>query len=131
MSLRRYRLAGSSSSTANAVDTMQVQRNGTIRQISISFQFDSVTDNALAKLQVSRQATNDFQVAAGGTVALSNSVAEAVACGNFATSGLSQMVSTIVIPCNDKVSVGELLYYHVVISGTVTVQTDIVISIDE
>ena len=128
MPLRRYKLYASGSATANAVDSFQFARPGVIKQISANLTFDSITDGASCKIQVSRGATSDFGI---GTGAITQGLFQFSVYGNFVTSGLSQSNLNPIVETNDRVVVGDPLYVHAVIGGTVAYGCDILIVVDE
>lgn len=131
MPLRRYRLYASTAATANAADSMQFPRAGTLKQILLCVRADSVTDNSAAIVSVSRVATRDNGNAASGGYYLTPTLAQFSLYGNFVTSGLSQPNLNQSYDLNDKVNLGDTLYLHFEISGTITAIVDVIVVIDE
>jgi len=129
--LRRYKLSGGSSSTGNALDSMQAPKSGTIKQVIFSVLLDSVTDNSWVKIQLSKVGLNDFAVAAGGGANFTQALAQYFFQSNFVTSGLSQIAGNWAVDCNDKINSGDPLYINQVLSGTATSVIEVVVVIDE
>jgi len=128
MQIRRYRLNANISASANVVDTFTAQRSGTLRAVIFNILFDNITDNGTAKIMLSRAAIQDF-AATGG--AQTQTVAAVFQQSNFVTSGLAQPVGNFVIACNDRVSTGEALYVNALIGGTVAINCDIILVMEE
>lgn len=128
MSLRRYRLFSTISASANAADTFTAQRSGTLKMVQFGVLFDSITDNAVLRVQVSKAAVSDFSATGG---AVSQSVAQFVQQGNFVTSGLAQPCGNLIVDCNDRIRTGEALYINAVASGTLSCNCDILLTIEE
>lgn len=128
MAIRRYKMFAGVASTAAAVDTFTAQRPGRLKRIDFNCLFDCITDNGLAKVQVSRAAVNDF----GGTAgAVTQALAQFMQQSNFVTSGLAQPQANYSIDCDDPIAVGEALYVNVVITGTVTITCEITLVMQE
>jgi len=129
MSLRRYRMSCSGqTATVSAVDTFTTQRPGTLKQIQFYVGFNSITDNAELRVQLSRSAVDDTGASGG---AVTQAIGGFWQAGNFVTSGLSQPDGNHVIDCNDKITIGESFYLNLTIIGTVTVNMDVVLVIEE
>lgn len=135
MSLRRYRLAdtdGSLNATTANVDSFTAVRAGKIKQVVFSPSIQSITASSRATLVVSRSALNDYgTVSGGGSAAPTQTVAECSYSVNFATSGLSVSANTVVVECNDPITVGEAVYLHVTIGGTTVVFAEVLVVVEE
>lgn len=132
MSLRRYRLSGSASSTTAAVDSMSAVRKGKLKQIIIATSFNSITDGARTRICISTAATDDGGTASAGGAVVTQTLAEVVNESNFVTSGLSQTDFNRTFDCNDDINIGTIIYLHIaVIAGTVTVSPDIILVVEE
>jgi len=129
MSLRRYRLScAAQTATVSAVDTFTSQRPGTLKQIQFYVAFNSITDNAELRVQLSRSAVDDTGASGG---AVTQSIGGFWQQGNFVTSGLAQPVGVHVIDCNDKITIGESFYLNLTIIGTVSATMDVVLVVEE
>ena len=128
MQLRRYKLTYTITATANGADTMSFQRPGRIRGINVNVLADSVTDNGVMRVQLSKSAVSDFGSTGG---AISQSLAECHFQSNFVTSGLSQPNFNFTVPCDDRVQVGESVYINAVVSGTVSCTVQFTIIMEE
>lgn len=126
--LRRYKLGNTINASGNASDTFTAQRPGVLRGIQFHIGFDSVTDGASVRIQVSRSAQADIPASGG---AISNSLGEFHQYGNFVTSGLSQTAGNLLVDCNDRILLGESLYVNAVIAGTVNAIYTIILLIEE
>lgn len=129
MSLRRYRMGcATQTATVAAVDTFTTQRPGTLKQIQFNVGFNSITDNAELRCQISRSAVDDTGATGG---AVTQALGGFWQAGNFVTSGLSQPNGNLIIDCNDKITIGESFYLNLTIIGTVSVSMDVVLVIEE
>lgn len=99
-----------------------------LKQIQFGVAFDSVTDNASFRCQVSRAAISDF---GGNGGAVTQSIGQFVQYGNFVTSGLSQPCGNHIVECNDKIRTGEALYLNSTGSGTFSALCEIILTIEE
>lgn len=131
MSLRRYSMAAAITATGNASDTFVVQRAGTIKQICFHFTFDSITDGASLKAQISRAAVADFGTSANVGAPLTQALAKLFVFGNFVTSGLSQVQGNFIVECNDRITVGENLYINQIVAGTLACSLDVLLVVEE
>lgn len=131
MPLRRYRMYATASSTTAALDSFTVPRKGKLKQIMLSARVDSVTDNAVVQIAVSRSATNDVNTAAAAGAPTTQSLLDDTLQGNFVTSGLAQIESLKQISFDDDVNIGDVLYIHANISGTATFAVNLILVIAE
>lgn len=128
MALRRYRLVTTITATANASDYFTASRAGILKQVVFCTNFDCITDNGVAKCQVSRSAVGDFG-ATGGTI--TQTLAQQNLQSNLLTSGISQADHNLVVSCNDKIALGEALYLNSFASGTVSANVEVLLVIEE
>lgn len=121
-------MAATITTTANALDTFTAQRPGRLKRVEIHTLFNSITDNADVRVQVSRSAVADFGTSGG---AVTQTVAQLSQQGNFVTSGLAQPVGSFATECDDPIAVGEALYINALVTGTVAAATDIILVMQE
>lgn len=135
MEIRRYKLGcsdGSLNATLSNLDAFQAVRRGRCRAVFFSTLLTSITAGCKVVLQVSKRATIDYvasQSAYGGLI--TEVLAEQVFSGNFVTSGLAQLQGGLYVPCNDPIIVGDSIYMHAYIAGTVVVNTTATVIIEE
>jgi len=113
--MRTLKLYATGSATGNAIAQLTIPSASTIRQIQYSITFDSITDNAAGQFELSRSSATE--IAVNGA---QQSLCEVGVTGNFVTSGLAQPVIVGFIPCSFPFAQGQILYFHAVITGTVT-----------
>jgi hypothetical protein len=111
--MRTLKLYATGSATANAVAQLVIPSASTIRAVQYSILFDSVTDAAILRLELSRASATEIAVNGAQM-----SVAEFGACSNFVTSGLSQPVIVGQIMVNASFAQGQIIYLHSVVAGT-------------
>lgn len=74
---------------------------------------DSITDNAVVRLELSKVPTN--QVAVNGAL---DPFLEVGLAGNFVTSGLAQFGLNETFPVDVSCRQGEVIYLHATVAGT-------------
>lgn len=110
------KLYATGSATADAVSTITVPSASRILAVQWTINFDSITDNGIATVEFSAAPKTEIASASA-----QQCISEIRFQSNFVTSGLSVgglnlWVPIPMVPCSQ----GQLLYMHVVISGTVT-----------
>jgi hypothetical protein len=113
--MRTLQLYATGSATATSVASVTIPSPARIMGIQIALGIDSVTDNAMVRLELSKVPTN--QIATNGAL---DPFLEINLAGNFATSGLAQAGVNQFFPVDIPCRQGELVYVHVTIGGTVT-----------
>ena len=113
--MRTLQLYATGSATATSVASVTMPTQGRILGIQVDFAIDSVTDNALVRLELSKVPTN--QIATNGAL---DPFLEVVLAGNFATSGLAQTGVNQFFPVDIPVRQGEIVYIHATVGGTAT-----------
>lgn len=129
--LRRYKLSdvvGALNATTSDFDDFTAQRKGRIKQIVFNTILDNITDNGRVTVQISRRSTHDYGAAGG---AITDCIAEQSLSANFVTSGLAHLNGTTVINCDDPLEIGNVVYAHAIIAGTVVVYSQITLVIEE
>ena len=113
--MRTLKLYATGSATGNAVAQLTLPSAAIIKAIQYNVLFDSITDNALARFELSRSSATE--------IAVNNSqqcCAEISVAGNFVTSGLAQPSVNGIFHVSLRFAQGQILYFHTVISGTLT-----------
>lgn len=113
--MRTIQLYGTGAATATSVAQVTIPSQGRVVGIQIDLIIDSVTDNALVRLEFSKVPTNQI-----GTNGALDPILEVGMAGNFATSGLAQAGVNQFFPVDIPVRQGEIIYLHATVAGTVT-----------
>lgn len=113
--MRTLQLYATGSATATSAASVTVPTAGRIAGVQIALGVDSVTDNAMVRLELSKVPTN--QIATNGAL---DPFLEVNLAGNFATSGLAQTGVNQFFPVDIPVRQGEIVYVHVTVAGTIT-----------
>jgi hypothetical protein len=111
--MRTLKLYATGSATGNAVAQLTIPSAATIRAIQYSILFDSVTDAAILRVELSRASATEIAVNGAQM-----SICEIGTCSNFVTSGLSQPVNVGQIMVNASFAQGQIIYFHAVVAGT-------------
>lgn len=115
MSLRTLQLYGTASATGNAVAQVTVPSKSTIKGILAALNVDSVTDNGIVIVELSKTATS--QIATNGAL---DPFFEMRYYSNFVTSGLVNGGQNLFVPVSVPCRQGEIIYLHATVSGTAT-----------
>lgn len=113
--MRTLQLYATGSATATSVASVTIPSAGRILGVQIALGIDSVTDNAMVRLELSKVPTN--QIATNGAL---DPFLEVNLAGNFATSGLAQTGVNQLFPVDIPVRQGEIVYVHATVGGTAT-----------
>lgn len=113
--MRTLQLYATGSATATSVANVTLPSQGRILGVQIALGIDSVTDNAMVRLELSKVPTN--QIATNGAL---DPFLEINLAGNFATSGLAQTGVNQFFPVEIPVRQGEIVYVHATVAGTIT-----------
>lgn len=113
--MRTIQLYATGSATATSVASVTIPTAGRVSGIQIALGIDSVTDNAMVRLELSKVPSN--QIATNGAL---DPFLEINLAGNFATSGLAQTGVNQFFPVDVPVRQGEIVYVHATVTGTVT-----------
>jgi hypothetical protein len=113
--VRTLQLYATGAATATSVAQVTVPVATRIRGVILSFLIDSITDNAIVRIELSKVPTN--QTAVNGAF---DPFLEVGKFGNFVTSGLAQTGDNIFIPLDVDCRAGEVIYLHATVSGTAT-----------
>lgn len=120
--MRTIQLYGTGAATATGVASVTIPSAGRIVGIQVSLAVDSITDNAMARLELSKVPTN--QIATNGAL---DPFLEVDIAGNFATSGLAQTGVNQFFPIDVSVRQGEIIYLHATVTGTITYYANFII----
>jgi hypothetical protein len=121
--MRTIQIYATASATATSAATVTMPSAGRIVGVQVSFQIDSITDNALVRIELSKVPTN--QTAINGAI---DPFLEVGLASNLATSGLSQPGINTFIPVDVPVRQGEIVYLHATVGGTATYFFNAIIS---
>lgn len=113
--MRTLQLYATGAATATSVAQVTIPTAGRIVGIGVDFVIDSITDNAIVRLEYSKVPTN--QIATNGAL---DPFLEIGLAGNFVTSGLAQTGINQFFPVDVPVRQGEIIYIHATVAGTVT-----------
>lgn len=113
--MRTLQLYATGSATATSVAQVTMPTQGRILGIQVDFAIDSITDNAMVRLELSKVPTN--QIATNGAL---DPFLELNLAGNFVTSGLSTSGINQFFPVEIPVRQGEIVYIHATVAGTAT-----------
>lgn len=113
--MRTIQLYATGAATATSVASVTIPTAGRVLGIQVALGIDSVTDNAMVRLELSKVPTN--QIATNGAL---DPFLEVNLAGNFATSGLAQAGVNQFFPVDVPVRQGEIIYVHATVGGTVT-----------
>jgi len=113
--MRTLQLYATGSATATSVAQVTIPSSARIRGVQIALGIDSITDNAMVRLEFSKVPTN--QIATNGAL---DAFLEINLSGNFVTSGLAQAGVNQFFPVDIPCRQGEIVYVHATIAGTVT-----------
>jgi len=108
-------LYATGSATATSVAQVTIPSAGRVVGIQYSILLDSVTDNGIVRLELSKVPTN--QIAVNGAF---DPIAEFGQYSNFLTSGLSANGVVGFLPVNVTCRQGEIIYLHATVGGTAT-----------
>lgn len=112
---RTLQLYGTASATTTSLAQITIPTAGSLDGIQWSLLLDSVTDNGVVRVELSKVPTN--QIAVNGAL---DPFFEVGAYSNFVTSGLSQGAQTGFFPLKVPVRQGEIVYLHCTVGGTAT-----------
>lgn len=115
MAKRTLQIYGTASATTTSLATITIPSAGRLNGIQFSFLIDSVTDNGIVRVELSKVPTN--QIAANGAL---DPFFEVGAYSNFVTSGLSNGGQLGFTPLAVPVRQGEIIYLHCTVAGTAT-----------
>lgn len=113
--MRTLQLYATGAATATSVAQVTIPSQARIVGVQIALGIDSVTDNAMVRLEYSKVPTN--QIATNGAL---DAFLEINLAGNFATSGLAQAGVNQFFPVDIPCRQGEIVYVHATVTGTVT-----------
>jgi hypothetical protein len=113
--MRTLQLYATGSATATSVAQVTIPAAGRIVGVQIDFIIDSVTDNTLVRVELSKVPTN--QIATNGAL---DPFLEVGQSGNFVTSGLAITGQNAFFPVDVSVRQGEIIYVHATVAGTAT-----------
>ena len=113
--MRTLQIYATGSATATSVANVTIPSPARIMGVQIALGIDSVTDNAMVRLELSKVPTN--QIATNGAM---DPFLEINLAGNFATSGLAQAGVNQFFPVDIPCRQGELIYVHATVGGTAT-----------
>lgn len=113
--MRTLQLYATGAATATSVASVTIPTSARIMGVQIALGIDSVTDNAMVRLELSKVPTN--QIATNGS---QDPFLEINLAGNFLTSGLAQTGVNQFFPVDIPCRQGELVYVHATITGTAT-----------
>lgn len=108
-------LYATGSATATSVAQITIPSAGRIVGIQASILLDSITDNGVVRLELSKVPTN--QIATNGAL---DPIAEFGQYSNFVTSGLDCSGQCLFLPVNVTCRQGEIIYLHATVGGTAT-----------
>lgn len=113
--MRTIKLYATGSATANAVASVTIPNASTIRGIQWAIRCDSITDNAALDVEISRASAREIAI-----LGAQQCISESAIQSNFVTSGLTTFGENHFAPVSVKVVQGQLIYLHVVVTGTLT-----------
>jgi len=113
--MRTLQIYATGSATATSVAQVTIPVAARVMGIQVALGIDSVTDNAMVRLEFSKVPTN--QIATNGAL---DPFLEINLAGNFVTSGLAQAGVNQFFPVDIPCRQGEIVYVHATIAGTVT-----------
>lgn len=127
--MERYIATISNATTDTTVSTV-VQRSGRLRGVELTLATDSGTDNGAAAVCASSDGINPLAL---GSIpsGLTGIYAILSSWTNFTTSGLDHAGKSIFVPCDDPVSMGQSLYLHLDVTGTVAVFATVIFHISQ
>ena len=120
--MRTLKLYATGSATANAVAQLVIPSASSIRAIQYSILFDSITDGAFARIELSRSSATE--IAVNGA---QQCICELGMLSNFVTSGLSQPSLAGILHVMFPFAQGQIIYLHAVVAGTVTYYANFVL----
>jgi len=113
--VKTIQLYATGAATATSVAQITIPSSTTLKGIHVSAWFDSITDNAAVRLELSKVPTN--QIAVNGAL---DPFLELAFGGNFVTSGLAHFGINKFYPLSVACRQGEIVYIHATVAGTVT-----------
>src|SRR5262245_17457149 len=113
--MRTLQLYATGSATATSVAQVTMPSQSRVMGIQVAFAIDSITDNAMVRLELSKVPTN--QIATNGAL---DPFLEVNLAGNFVTSGLAQAGINQFFPLDVPCRQGEIVYIHATVAGTAT-----------
>lgn len=113
--MKTIQLYATGAATATSVANVTIPSATTIKGVHLDLVIDSVTDNAIVRLEFSKVPTNQI-----GTNGALDPFLEVAVAGNFATSGLAQGGVNKFFPLSVSCRQGEIIYVHATVAGTVT-----------
>lgn len=112
---RTLQIYGTTNATTTSLAQVTIPSAGTLNGIQYSLLLDSITDNGVVRVELSKVPTN--QVATNGAL---DPFFEVGAYSNFVTSGLSNGAQAGFFPLIVPVRQGEIIYLHCTVAGTAT-----------
>lgn len=110
------KLYATGSATANGAATITVPTNCRLIGVQWTVNFDSITDNGIATLEISAASATEIAVNEA-----QQCISELRYQSNFVTSGLVNGSQNVFAPVPGVPwAIGQKIYLHVVISGTIT-----------
>ena len=107
------KLYGTASATANNVQSITIPGAGTIVGVQWCVRVNSITDDAGVDLEVSLSSAREIAVNAA-----QQCISQVTFYNNFVTSGLSNSGNNLFVPVAVRVTQGQLIYLHAVVTGT-------------
>lgn len=121
--MKTIQLYATGAATATSVAQITIPSATTLKGVHLDFVIDSITDNAIVRLEFSKVPTN--QIAVNGAL---DPFLEVALAGNFVTSGLAQTGVNKFFPLSVSCRQGEIVYIHATVAGTVTYYVNAIFS---
>lgn len=112
---RTLQIYATGSGTANAVAQVTIPSSTTIRAVQVMFTLDSITDNGMIRIELSK-----IPVSQIGTNGAQDPFLAVGLFSNFNTSGQSVNGIAQVFPVSVACRQGEIVYLHSAATGTAT-----------
>jgi len=116
------KLYATGSATANGASSITIPSSSTLKQVQWAVRFNSITDGAQVDLELSLASAREIQ-----TNAAQQCISQVAFEGNFVTSGLAQTGINLIVPCNVRLTQGQLLYLHALVGGTVVYDATLIL----
>lgn len=123
--MRIYTLYKAFTATADAAVNVQMQQNGTIRQIEISTNPDLDADGELYAVEVGLATTMQGRIhdSVGALAVVNEGVGLAGAAGGL------PLGKNVIVPCAVPVKAGDKVYLHGLLSGTADVKCTVLLTV--
>lgn len=109
-----------------ANETYTFERNGTLKQIVLAVMgedFDALTDEARISVELNPRA---LAANTGATEAYTATIASVYMSQDFLTSGGGGLYQALVVPLNEKISIGDRLRIYCGVSGGGNVSVELI-----